>query len=102
MLVGGVVAGTISKFEIDRAPEVSYWLGREYWGRGIATAALPTFLHIVTQRPLFARAPKDHSASIRVLEKCGFRIIGDERGFANARNEDIDEVILRLDAGESA
>lgn len=47
-------------------------------------------------RPLYARAAKDNVASIRVLEKCGFRISGYERAFANARGEEIEEAILEL------
>jgi RimJ/RimL family protein N-acetyltransferase len=76
--------------------EVSYWLGREFWGKGIATRALAAFLDMVPTRPLYARAANDNIASIRVLEKCGFKIAGYERGFANARGEEIDEVVLEL------
>ncbi|MGC5327931.1 GNAT family N-acetyltransferase [Brevibacillus sp. SYSU BS000544] len=47
--------------------------------------------------PLYARAVKDNMASIRVLQKCGFKITGTNKGFANARGEEVEEVILRLD-----
>ena len=50
--------------------------------------------------PLYARAASDNAASIRVLTKCGFRIAGEGRGFAHGRNEETDEVVLRLDAAE--
>jgi hydroxyacylglutathione hydrolase len=40
----------------------------------------------------------DNAASIRVLTKCGFLIVGEGRGFAHGRNEETDEVVLRLDA----
>jgi RimJ/RimL family protein N-acetyltransferase len=40
----------------------------------------------------------DNVASRRVLEKCGFRAIATERGFAEARSGEIEEVVLRLDA----
>jgi len=76
--------------------EVAYWIGREFWGKGIATSALSQLLILDTTRPLHARAARDNSASIRVLEKCGFTIIGYDRGFAHARGEEIDEVILEL------
>lgn len=52
--------------------EVGYWLGRAYWGKGIATRALSLFLDQVTTRPLYAYVVKHNLASIRVLEKCGF------------------------------
>ena len=44
--------------------------------------------------PIYARASKDNLASIRVLEKCGFKITGHGKGFANARGKEIEEVVL--------
>lgn len=93
----GRVAGHVAKYLRDGQPEVTYWIGRAFWGRGIATAALRAFLRVVTDRPLHAAAAKDNVASLRVLERCGFVVTGCERGFANAREEEIDEVLLRLD-----
>lgn len=99
ILVDGEVAGDLSFFALCGQPAVSYWLGREYWGRGIATEALSLFLREVTIRPLYARAAADNVASRRVLEKCGFTLRGRDRYFANARGEEIDEVILILGQG---
>jgi RimJ/RimL family protein N-acetyltransferase len=93
----GTFAGTIASFEIDGEREVTYWIDRALWGRGIASAALQSFLSISTERPLFARAAADNASSLRVLEKAGFRRIGVDRGFARGRGEEIEEVILRLD-----
>lgn len=70
------VAGIVGSFLWDGKPQVTYWIGKEFWGNGIATQALTELLHIVTDRPLYASAAKDNVASIRVLEKCGF---GDAR-----------------------
>jgi RimJ/RimL family protein N-acetyltransferase len=50
----------------------------------------------VPDRPLHARAAADNIASVRVLEKCGFVVTGHDRGFANARGTEIDEVLLTL------
>ncbi len=97
----GKVAGNIGRF-LDREfgkPEVTYWIGREYWGRGIATEALRVFLEENAERPVFARAADDNRASIRVMEKCGFRFVGRSKGFAHARGQEIDEVIFELDDG---
>jgi RimJ/RimL family protein N-acetyltransferase len=96
IVVDGAVVGHILKFEMNNQPEVSYWIDKSYWNRGIATAALRLFLKQVTVRPLYARAAKDNTASVRVLEKCGFVITGHDTGFANARAEEIDEVLLTL------
>jgi RimJ/RimL family protein N-acetyltransferase len=99
--VDGHVGGHIMSFEQDGVREICYWLGQEFWGRGIATCALGEFLMHVTTRPLYARVVKDNLASMRVLEKCGFMSCGTDRGFANARGEEVDEVIMMLAAPES-
>lgn len=96
ILLHETVVGHITHFEQFGKPSVGYWIGRDYWGQGIATAALKLFLQQVPTRPLYARAAKDNLASIRVLQKCGFAIIGEDQGFAHARGTEIEEVILRL------
>ena len=98
IVVDGRVAGSVLRWrDADMpGPEVSYWIGREFWGRGVATEALRAFLAEDTTRPMFGRCAADNIASLRVLEKCGFRRIGTERGFANARGEEIEELVLEL------
>ena len=95
--VDGVVAGTIGSFRIDDQLEVTYWVDRAQWGKGIASAALQILLAETAERPLYARAASDNVASLRVLEKAGFRRVGVNRGFAPGRGEEIEETILRLD-----
>lgn len=99
ILAEGAVVGHVVKFEQFGEPEVSYWLSREYWGKGIATTALTLFLDLIKVRPLYARVAKDNTGSLRVLEKCGFAIIGEDKGFANARGQEIEEFILKLEIG---
>jgi RimJ/RimL family protein N-acetyltransferase len=77
-------------------PEIGYWLGKEFWGKGIATQALAAFLKIVTTRPIYAAAAADNLGSLRVLQKCGFVITGYDKGFAGARQQEIDEALLEL------
>jgi RimJ/RimL family protein N-acetyltransferase len=96
ILLDGQVAGYVVSFERFGKPEVSYWIGRQYWGQGLATKALSEFLKEFSQRPLYARAAKDNMASIRVLEKCAFEIVSEDKGFANARGREIEEFILVL------
>lgn len=91
------VAGHIACFKRCDLPEVSYWIGKEYWGKGIASTALKEFLNIISIRPLYARAVYDNAASIRVLEKCGFKISNKEKTFANARSKEVEEFVLILD-----
>jgi RimJ/RimL family protein N-acetyltransferase len=95
--VDGVVAGTIGSFRIDDELEVTYWVDRAHWGRGIASAALQIVLGETSERPIYGRAASDNLASIRVLEKAGFRRVGVDRGFAHGRGEEIEETILRID-----
>jgi RimJ/RimL family protein N-acetyltransferase len=95
--IDGRVVGHIASFDLEGHREVTYWIGREDWGRGVATRALQEFLQVEATRPLYARAASDNAASIRVLTKCGFRVVGQGRGFAHGRNEETDEVVLRLD-----
>ncbi len=90
------VAGNIVSFENCGQREVGYWLGREYWGQGIATQALALFLEIEIRRPLFARVACHNIGSRRVLEKCGFKVIGSET-WLNEDGTTGDEVILRKD-----
>lgn len=96
ILFEGQVAGHIASFERFGEPEVTYWLGKEYWGKGIATQALSAFLDDFKTCPLYARVAKDNIGSMRVLEKCGFIISGKDKGFSNARGEEVEEIILKL------
>jgi RimJ/RimL family protein N-acetyltransferase len=97
ILCNGQVAGSVSSYLDEGKPEVTYWLGKEYWGQGIATWALREFLANHNQtRPIYARVAKDNLGSRRVLEKCGFQIIGESKGFANARGSEIEEFLLEL------
>ncbi len=104
ILFDGHVAGSVLCYQDEEfgKPEVSYWIGKNHWGKGIATAALAMFLEYVKVRPIYARAVKDNIASLRVLEKCGFVIYGEGRRFANARGEEVEEFILRLEATKAA
>jgi RimJ/RimL family protein N-acetyltransferase len=99
--VDGEVAGNIVKFDDFGDPEVGYWIGRAWWGRGVGTRALELLLDVVTERPLYGVVAADNIASIRVLEKCGFRAVGSGRAHSHARGVEVDQVVLRLDPPET-
>lgn len=101
ILYNGHVIGNIINFEQFGQSMVGYWIGKEYWGKGLATKALILFLEQIKTRPLFARVAKDNIASIRVLQKCGFNIIGEDKGFSNARGVEVEEFILILNVHET-
>lgn len=94
-----LVAGNIVCYPDEETgdPEIGYWIEKLYWGKGIATEALLQFLDYFKVRPVYARVAKDNLASQRVLQKCGFTICGEGKGFANARGEEIEEFIMRLE-----
>ena len=87
IMFDGQVAGNIVSWEGSGEWEVGYWIGKEYWGKGIATKALLLLLGLLKTRPLYAHVAKHNVGSRRVLEKCGFKVIGEEP----------EEFILKLD-----
>ncbi len=93
----GELAGHVASFVVDGDTEVTYWIGRAWWGRGVASRALELLLELVPTRPLHARAASDNVASLRVLAKAGFVPVGREISYARARGTEIEETILRKD-----
>jgi RimJ/RimL family protein N-acetyltransferase len=93
----GVLAGMIASFSIEGDRELTYWIDPERWGRGIASAAVQTFIRHETQRPLFARAAARNVGSIKVLSRNGFVKVGEETSWATGIGEDVLEHIYRLD-----
>jgi RimJ/RimL family protein N-acetyltransferase len=98
ILFGGQVAGYLVSFERFGLREVGYWIGKSFWGRGVASGALLRFLGEVPARPLYARVARHNVASLRVLEKCGFTACEEDPGDAHAPVDEVEEVLLRLDA----
>ena len=96
IVAAGEVAGYIGCYGPAGERAVGYWFGRAFWGRGIATAALTAFLRDVPERPLYAHVAKSNGGSLRVLERCGFSVVGEERTPSATGGEPIDEVVLRL------
>ena len=84
IVVDGTVAGHVVSFDGEGHREIGYWVGRSFWGQGVATRAVAAFLGHERVRPLFAHVAKDNAASIRVLEKCGFRRLESDGAAADA------------------
>jgi RimJ/RimL family protein N-acetyltransferase len=68
----GEVAGNVVSWEQDGRQLVGYWIGQEFWGKGLATNALAELVEELPMRPLYAYVAPTNVGSIRVLEKCGF------------------------------
>jgi RimJ/RimL family protein N-acetyltransferase len=99
ILVDGRVAGNVVSFESEGRRLVGYWIGREFWSRGIASRALALFLEHDTARPLEAFVAKHNAGSIRVLEKNGFvRVGGGELApESTGAGEPVAEWLMRLE-----
>jgi RimJ/RimL family protein N-acetyltransferase len=92
----GEVAGNVLCWEQDGQRLVGYWLGREFWGKGLATRALRELVEHVPARPLHAWVAKTNLGSVRVLEKCGFVPV-DSRADHDARlGVVVEEVLFEL------
>lgn len=90
------VAGNVVCYLHSGRWSIGYWLGREFWGRGIATVALKEFLRDSSPRPLYAHVVKTNKGSIRVLEKCGFSLYGEDTSPARDGHEAVEEFIYEL------
>ncbi|MBW7933589.1 MAG: GNAT family N-acetyltransferase [Gemmatimonadaceae bacterium] len=90
ILVEQMVAGYVASWEQDGRRLVAYWIGQEYWGRGIAASALVAFLRDHEQRrPIHAWVAKTNARSIRVLEKSGFQRVGETASGPNGVVEEL-------------
>lgn len=94
----GEVVGNMLCFERGGRREVGYWIGKDFWGRGIATRALAELLEEVATRPLYATVASTNVGSIRVLEKCGFRAVDSHTELDEASGREVEELILELSA----
>jgi RimJ/RimL family protein N-acetyltransferase len=102
VIVDGELVGSVGCFEMEGEKEVTYWIRRDWWGRGIATQALAGLLRVVCERPLVGVVAADNAGSARVLERNGFVRVGEAASFAAARGVEVREVIYRLDDGVAA
>jgi len=96
ILFGDEIAGNIVSFVRSGKRLVGYWIGKDFWGKSIATRALSTFISQVDERPIHAMVAKHNLGSIRVLEKCGFVVAGEGWSPAFEGEEPVAEFIYAL------
>ncbi|WP_114789985.1 GNAT family N-acetyltransferase [Niabella yanshanensis] len=96
VLLDSNIIGSVAKFVMEGHAEITYWLDQQFWAQGIATQALKKFLEEELTRPIYGRVAFDNFGSQKVLEKCGFVKVGSDKGFANARQTEIEEYIYKL------
>lgn len=98
IVADGMVAGNIGSWQENGQQLLGYWVGREWWGRGVATQALALLVEEVWVRPLYAHVAVHNVGSIRVLQKCGFRRDRVQEANAPAPDDGIEEFIFVLNA----
>jgi RimJ/RimL family protein N-acetyltransferase len=86
------VVGDIVSWLDDGRRQVGYWIGRDHWGKGFATAALRLLLEEIDDRPVLAHVAVDNIGSRRVVEHCGFVELGEE-----VADDGLLETVFRLD-----
>ena len=96
IVADGVVAGNIGSWPDNGQQLLGYWVGREWWGRGVATQALALLLDEVSTRPLYAHVAVHNVGSIRVLDKCGFRRDRVQEAKASTPGDGVEEFIFVL------
>ncbi len=97
IVVDSIIVGSISTWLLGDELQLAYGIGKAYWNKGIATAALQQFLTIATHRPLYGRVAFDNIGSARVLTKCGFKKIAEDQYYAFARKKEIAEFVYILE-----
>ena len=94
----GEFAGYAVSFLINNERQVGYWVERELWGLGIATAALRLLIAELAERPLWGRVASGNRGSRRVLERVGFGMVATARVMSPRLGVEINELVLRLDS----
>jgi RimJ/RimL family protein N-acetyltransferase len=92
----GRFAGTAAVFTVDGDREVTYWIARHAWGRGVATRALRVLVANEAERPLYARVASGNSASVAVLERVGFTELSRTMAFAPGVGREVEERVYVL------
>lgn len=94
---GAEVLGYVASFDDQGVRSIGYWIGRQHWRRGVGRSAVSLFLERENTRPLHARVARTNLASIRILERCNFRVVGTDSAAAATGGAEVEELIFRLD-----
>jgi ribosomal-protein-alanine N-acetyltransferase len=93
----GVIGYIAGKDVYRHSAEFGYWIGEEYWGRGIMTGVIDVFTaHLFENfdyKRLSAGVFSSNPASARVLEKAGFTLVATLRAHVTKNGEVLDEIL---------
>lgn len=77
----------------DGSVEIGYWIGRPWWGQGFATEAAEALVHYCFEEARIWRLTcchfVDNAASARIIRKLGFRLVGPDKAWCEARGADV-------------
>jgi RimJ/RimL family protein N-acetyltransferase len=83
-----------------RSAEIGYWLGEDYWGRGIVTQAVREVTEYAFSKfdlcRIYAGVFEWNPASMRVLEKCGYRLEARMKKAITKDGKTIDDFIFAI------
>lgn len=96
ILVDSRIAGNIVCYKQEEDWLIGYWIGMEFWGKGVASRALLSLLEQVAVRPLTAYVAKQNLGSIRVLQKCGFKQTEEITADENSKTDFVEEFVFTL------
>lgn len=88
----GGFAGTAGAYSVDGEREVTYWIARNAWGRGVGTAALRLLVAREPERPLYARVAAGNAASVAMLARLGFTEESRSTAFAPGLGREVEEI----------
>jgi len=84
--------------------EISYWLGKNYWGQGYAfeaaSAIIPVIFDNYSINTIIAGHATDNPGSERIIDKLGFQLIGETMYYSLARDVDVPCLLYKLDRDE--
>jgi RimJ/RimL family protein N-acetyltransferase len=92
----GGFAGIAATFSVGDDRELTYWIARHAWGRGVGGAALALLVAGEPERPLFARAASHNTASVAMLRRAGFTEVSRGEGYAPGVGRDVEEIVFAL------
>jgi RimJ/RimL family protein N-acetyltransferase len=97
--VGGI--GIVLQPDVfRRSAEIGYWLGEQYWGRGIVTEALRALTEYAFANfdlcRIYAGVFESNPASMRVLEKAGYEFEGRMKKAVTKDGKTMDDFIYAI------
>lgn len=96
----GLITLTYSKTKEGEA-DLGFWLGKEFWGKGLMSEALKQFLLLAVEdlkiKKITAWAYDANTSSIRLLKKMGFNLVKESPNYFSIDNKKYAKLEFELD-----